>query len=77
MAISMPGTGVDAIRIGIAIGAVNGTIPSVVAVGPSGAFRIDSRNISGEISGSRAMNCTDCASCSLVTAAPTVAKTAA
>ena len=74
IAISVPGTWTDAIRIGIAIGVVNGTSARIVAVAPNGAFMIDSMNSSGAINGISAMNCTDWASCSLVTEAPTMAK---
>ena len=71
------GIGVDAIRIGIVIGEVNGMRPSTVESPPSGALRMDWRNSIGAIIGMSARNCTDCASCSLVTAAPTVANTEA
>ena len=58
-AISICGTGVDAMRIGMAMDAVSGMSPSVVAVRPRGALRIDSRKISGATSGMSAMNCTE------------------
>ncbi len=74
-AISSGGIGVDAIRIGMVIGDVNGMRPSTIESPPSGALRMDSRKSIGAIIGTSARNCTDCASCSLVTAAPTVAKT--